>query len=186
MNEKGKKTKKAVNLRSRNGAIYVGETSRSLYERSGEHWDDSKKRDEESHIWKHWQNVHGGIGKPEFKFKLIRSFRDCLSRQVSECVRVQLRGDVLNSKAVYSRCKLPRLVIEEDSEEEREITDKGSGGKDEIEMGKLEEMMEHQRDGNMRLSKRGGEMTQEEMTRPRKRFRKAPEDDKDVWGEIGF
>ena len=39
-------------------AVYVGETSRSIFERAGEHWQDVKSGKIESHMWKHWQTDH--------------------------------------------------------------------------------------------------------------------------------
>ena len=51
-----------------------------------------------------------------FQFKIIGSFQDALSRQISEAVRVGMRcGGVLNSQSEYSRCKLPRLTIDRDT-----------------------------------------------------------------------
>ena len=60
---------------------------------------------------------------PKFRFKIVKSFKDSLSRQVAESVRIDLRGNVINSKTVYSRNRLPRLEVEkpewERAEEER-------------------------------------------------------------------
>ena len=39
-----------------------------------------------------------------------------MTRQISEVVRIDLRGEgVLNSKAEYSRCRIPRLVIDQEN-----------------------------------------------------------------------
>ena len=97
--------------------VYVGESGRSLHERAGEHLHDAGAGKEDSHMIKHWQEHHGGSGDaPRFHFKLISSFQDALTRQVSEAVRIDLRGGgVLNSKSEYSRCKLPRLTIDRDT-----------------------------------------------------------------------
>ena len=47
--------------------------------------------------------------------QVIGRYRDALSRQVGEAVRIDLRGeDVLNSKAEFNRCRLPRLTINRD------------------------------------------------------------------------
>ena len=104
--------------------VYVGESSRSLYERTKEHMDDAKKDAPESHIRKHWRECHSEmVEMPVFKFKIVKSFRDSLSRQVAEGVRIDLRVGVMNSKTVYSRNRLPRQEVEkpewERSEEER-------------------------------------------------------------------
>jgi hypothetical protein len=97
-------------------SIYVGESSRSIYERSKEHWRDTTGRLEESHMHKHWISSHQAEGEPTFAFKLVRKYRDSLSRQVGEAVRIQLRGNTLNSKAVFNRSRLTRLVIDRDWE----------------------------------------------------------------------
>ena len=57
---------------------------------------------------RHWEECHAGEDMPEFRFKIVRSFQDSLSRQVSESVRIDLREEVFNSKTVYSRNRLPR------------------------------------------------------------------------------
>jgi hypothetical protein len=63
---------------------------------------------------KHWATQHPELKEvPKFSFKVVASFRDALTRQVSEAVRIEMRGQgVLNSKSEYSRCKLPRLTID--------------------------------------------------------------------------
>ena len=100
--------------------IYVGETSRSLYERTKEHFGDGRARAEDSHIAKHWDEQHQGEEMPQFRFMIVKSFLDCLSRQVAESVRIDWRDDPLNSKAVYSRNRLSRLELEK-TEWEKEI-----------------------------------------------------------------
>ena len=75
--------------------------------------DDAKKDAPESHIRKHWRECHPEmLEMPTFKFKIVKSFRDSLSRQVAESVRITLRVGVINSKTMYSRNRLPRLAVE--------------------------------------------------------------------------
>ena len=94
--------------------IYVGESGRSLYERAGEHIKDARGMEEKSHIVKHWATSHPELkSPPKFKMKIVSSFQDAMTRQISESVRIDMRGGgVLNSKTEYSRCRLPRLVID--------------------------------------------------------------------------
>ena len=94
--------------------VYVGESSRSLYERSKEHQKDGKEHAEDSHQWKHWTSEHQDIGgDPQFKFRIVSTFRDPLTRQLAESVRIERRGvDILNSKSEYSRCRVPRLQVD--------------------------------------------------------------------------
>ena len=126
----GAEMEKEEGERSRRGkvdykekGIYVGESSRSLYERVKEHIRDGKSQAEDSHIGKHWQECHRGEEMPLFKFKIVGTYKDSLSRQIAESVRIDMRVEVLNSKSVYSRNRLPRLEVEktewEKEDEER-------------------------------------------------------------------
>ena len=91
--EKGKTSKNKKGKADLSGKnVYVGETSRSLYERSREHVKDGADRTEDSHIAKHWEQVHKGEPMPEFRFKIV-SFKDSLSRHVAESARIDLRGE---------------------------------------------------------------------------------------------
>ena len=85
-----------------------------MYERAKEHDADKEKKSEESHQIKHWLSSHEELlSPPKFKFKLVRSFKDPLTRQLSEAVRIELRGtEILNSKSEYSRCRVPRLTVD--------------------------------------------------------------------------
>jgi hypothetical protein len=109
--------------------VYVGESSRSIYERSLEHMNDAKKKTEDSHIWKHWAEHHPNESMPRFSFKVIRTFQDCLTRQVAESVRIDRRGGcVLNSKTEFSRCKITRLVVDTSEWQEEGRTEQDKTG----------------------------------------------------------
>ena len=84
-----------------------------MYERAKEHQADKVNEAEDSHQIKHWLLDHQELlAPPKFNFKIIRSFQDPLSRQLSEAVRIELRGEtILNSKSEFNRCKVPRLKI---------------------------------------------------------------------------
>ena len=59
--------------------------------------------------------------------KVVGSFRDPLSRQLSEAVRIDLRGGgVLNSKTEYSRCRVPRLVVDMEEWKRKKTEEKRS------------------------------------------------------------
>ena len=103
-------------------SIYVGESSRSLYERGREHWRDFKSKNENSHILKHHVLHHDGEGEPEFHLQLVRTFRTALTRQVHEAVRIQEWGEdrILNSKAEFNRCTIGRLTLGENNTADEE------------------------------------------------------------------
>ena len=106
------------------GSIYVGESSRTLFERSKEHQKDWESRKTESHIAKHQGAAHGLGEEPDFIIKPVRFYKTALSRQIGEAVRIRRRGGagaILNSKSEFSRCKIPRLVLEDVDDEEEQI-----------------------------------------------------------------
>ena len=84
--------------------IYFGESRRSLYERSCEHVKDAEKFKEGSHIINHWKKYHKeDDSRPPFSFKILDSFKDCLSRQVGEAIRIHYAKDeLLDSKNEYN------------------------------------------------------------------------------------
>ena len=94
-------------------SVYVGETARSIQERSKEHWDGYKSKDKDNHIYKHWILHHQGEGEPRFVMRVVQFHRSALSRQVGEAIRISRRGVVLNSRGEFNRCKISRLSLEQ-------------------------------------------------------------------------
>ena len=103
--EKKQKGNEITILKAGRG-VYVGESSRSLYERTKEHQADREDLDDKSHQIKHWLTNHNDLtSPPTFRFRIIRSFTDPMTRQLAESVRIKLRSNcILNSKAEYNRC----------------------------------------------------------------------------------
>ena len=132
----GKKMEKYEAFKKQPG-VYVGESARSIFERAGEHLRDAQSQKEDSHMFKHWKTAHPDLPEaPVFTIKVVASFQDALSRQLSEAVRIDLRGsNVINSKSEYSRCRVPRLRI--DKEEWK--VDEQKDAKDEKKKKALEE-----------------------------------------------
>ena len=93
-------------------SLYVGESARSVHERALEHWRDAESGKEETHMVEHQAEAHRGEDIPQFRFRVVKKCKSSLERQVREAVRIQMRGNVLNKKGVYYRCKLTRLVID--------------------------------------------------------------------------
>ena len=68
----------------------------------------------------------------KFKFRIIKSFQDPLTRQLAEAVRIKMSGEgILNSKSEFNRCRIPRLKINleewgvRNEEKQRERTEEG-------------------------------------------------------------
>ena len=93
-------------------AIYIGESSRSVFERSLEHLEDFKKEKDSSHMYSHATEAHSLEEKPQFSIKILKVHRSALYRQVHEAVMISRHQSVsLNSKLEYNRCLLPRLAV---------------------------------------------------------------------------
>ena len=93
--------------------LYTGETSRSLFERAGEHMAAARGLQRGSHMIKHWFLDHPGVEElPGFKFRIIGKYKDSMTRQIKEAIRVQNRPGNLNSKGEFGGGTIPRLVVE--------------------------------------------------------------------------
>ena len=95
--------------------IYLGETSRSLHERATEHMKDAMDISCKCHVVKHWISDHYELENPQpFRFKVLRTFQDCLSRQLSEVVNIwQSQDRLLNSKNDYLTNCISRITVED-------------------------------------------------------------------------
>ena len=106
-------------------AVYPGESSRSGLERSINHHDDYDKRLEASHMEKHFINSHSGEEeRPQFGMRVVRYHTSAVHRQIHETCLIWQRArqktmTVLNSKSMYNRCSLQRLVVEDSNGEVR-------------------------------------------------------------------
>ena len=86
---------------------YVGETSRSFYERALEHQRDLQEMKMESHMLKHFFDRHQGEELEDMQFggRIIKQCRSAFNRQVGESMEIQnnTRYYLLNSKSEYNR-----------------------------------------------------------------------------------
>ena len=69
-------------------SIYVGESSRSLKERSKEHHRDYTSKKEDSHMYKHCTLSHDPTSKPTFNQYVVGKYKTSLERQIAEAVRI--------------------------------------------------------------------------------------------------
>ena len=83
-------------------AIYWGESSRNAYTRGSEHLEAIDSEDTGNAMWKHCIQYHEGH-KVNFKMKTIGTFKDPLTRLVSEGVNIVAGNQdiLLNSKAEF-------------------------------------------------------------------------------------
>ena len=122
---------------------YIGETSRSGYERLREHWRQFKDFSTESHILKHYLNCHTDIKIEEMRmtFRIIGTYRSSFERQIGESIQINhnlLKGvNLLNSRNEYSRCRIPRIGLD------REKLDYIEEYKEALEEKKMKEKIEN-------------------------------------------
>ena len=64
---------------------YVGESSRSLRERHGEHVDDATTKKEDSHMWVHAHDEHEGQMK--YQIQPLKTHTSSMVTQISETVK---------------------------------------------------------------------------------------------------
>ena len=98
-----------------NSVMYVGETSRNAYLRGVEHIDKYRRNDHKSPLWKHVQTHHQSRLDVSFTMKVVNQFRDPLTRQVNEGVRINRSTAevVLNSKSEWHGPATARLRIDD-------------------------------------------------------------------------
>jgi hypothetical protein len=93
--------------------VYDGETGRSARLRGGEHLRDLEKKREKSVLYKHKMSDHPHENV-KFKMEITKKFKDALTRQANEAVRIFSRPshETLNSKSEFNHPPLSRVVVE--------------------------------------------------------------------------
>ena len=93
---------------------YVGESSRSMFERGWEHVADYENLSTKSHMLKHVVEIHPEeeLMKIQFGIKIIKTAKTSFERQIFESVEIQenRHHHLLNSRSEYNRCAVPRLT----------------------------------------------------------------------------
>ena len=195
----GKKELKELNTTV--PTAYIGESSRSIKERTKEHWGAYASRNKESHLLKHQELQHKGAAPPKFVMRVIGAARTALERQTREAVRIRRRGGegaILNSKAEFNRCYIPRLRLEEqdieklEREEQLEITNVNEqldGDVQEWEQGKNRERELNNRKYSKNLGRSSKSVQEkhqrEEQSKEQRRKRRKYELVEPGWGENG-
>ena len=89
--------------------MYIGETSRTLCERSIEHVKCAEDLDTNKFITKHWSIKHNTLNEyPKMQFNVVKQCKDAMSRQITDAIMIEEKGN-LNSKSEWGRSPLTRL-----------------------------------------------------------------------------
>ena len=96
-------------------ACYIGESSRSAFQRGAEHARGASKGCPKNPLVKHHLDSHPDLPEPPpFKMEIMRTFRKPLERMIAEAIEIEAgKYDVtMNSKGEWGSSRLPRLTIE--------------------------------------------------------------------------
>lgn len=90
--------------------VYIGETSRNMYTRGGEHM--RMRKDEDSFMSRHMREKHEGE-EDNFVAKVTHSNKDCLTRQIREGVLIRRSNSkLMNNKAEWFQPPLVHIRSE--------------------------------------------------------------------------
>ena len=100
--------------RAKKLSVYEGETSRSGRLRGKEHLKDLEKKREKSVLYKHKLLEHPNEEEVDFKMEVTGVFKDALTRQANEAVRISSRGttETMNSKGQFNHPPMARIVVD--------------------------------------------------------------------------
>ena len=115
--ERGEKNKNTMNNKEKELPKlykYLGETCRSVWERAAEHLADLRNLSPTSHLLKHILDRHEEeeVESIRFGIRIVKYTRTPFERQILESVKIQQERQshfLLNSRAEYNRCAIPRL-----------------------------------------------------------------------------
>ena len=162
---------------------YIGETSRSGYERLKEHYKDLENISVKSHMLKHYFEKHKNkeVKDMRFSVKVLRTYYTAFERQIGESIYInhnlKIGNVLLNSKNEYNRCIIPRLAIDlkdeiiedyEENEKERKIRQEIQAMKEkmryekEIQKKKKIKLMDIEKVNNKSQKKKNGNSREEE------------------------
>ena len=111
-------------------AIYIGQTSRTGFERGKEQFDGLKKKNENNPLFKHVADKHNRNAEVKFRMTVVKRHFSAFSRLIHKALRIErmskLDVEILNSRGEFQRNVLPRLVVENDKDD----IEFGLGGED--------------------------------------------------------
>ena len=119
---------------------YIGESSRSAFERGHEHLEKLANLNSNSHMLRHMLDKHEGVDFKDVQWGMfiVEYKRSAFERQIQEAVTIEKESkkcEILNSKAEWNQYALPRLVtrmgdretevrgLEEELRKEKKIED---------------------------------------------------------------
>ena len=93
---------------------YEGETCRNGYIRGQEHLKQLENKSDKSALYKHIRENHENDQEVEFSMKIKGIFKNAMTRQIDEALRIQRKDPklLLNSKKEYYGPVIQRKILE--------------------------------------------------------------------------
>ena len=96
--------------------VYIGETSRNAYTRGKEHVNDLINHRENSPLYTHIQERHGGEGDRDDFYMTVTGLygNDATKRQIAEAIKIQEKDDttLMNRQDEWRQTVIPRLGLD--------------------------------------------------------------------------
>ena len=92
-------------------SLYIGETHRTLWDRTSEHLSKLESRAKDSALLKHWRTVHPeNHQEPDFIVKKVGAYLSSTERQIREAIRIDMAqyDHLMNSKGEWGQNAIPR------------------------------------------------------------------------------
>ena len=67
----------------------------------------------------HWEESYKSENVPPFKFRVVRSFKSALDRQIADKVRIEMKGSLSYRRGEFNMCSLTRLGVDQKWEDQR-------------------------------------------------------------------
>ena len=99
-------------------ATYIGESSRTFFDRAKDHTNALKAKNSKYGIVKHWMECHPLMEEPpKFSFNLIKSHKSAMDRQIFEALAIEAEDCQIsmNNKAEFGRNFIPRMINNPDT-----------------------------------------------------------------------
>ena len=101
---------------------YIGESHRTLVDRSRDHEKDIRSSITTNAMVRHWKDVHNDSkSPPNYSYEVVAQFRSSLQRQLMEALLIEREkcDTILNGKGEWGINLVPRLTVEDESEFKR-------------------------------------------------------------------
>ena len=95
--------------------VYHGESHRTLYERTVEHWEGLRDQTEDSVLWRHWREEHSDRETaPDYSVKVAEKCRSSTERQIKESLIIESEEstNLINNKSEWGQNPVPRQATE--------------------------------------------------------------------------